>query len=164
MKPGTYKAYPKGLAVKQTENGKPYMRAYFEVQMNEGAKVLPWTGWLTPKANPYTLKNLFKIGLTAKSLRQLLAGAKGDECINTNDLVEVTVGHSTDKDGKKKFFEDGSPMVEVTFIGARSVESDKDALNSLDKNTLLGMMAKVEGREGGEQSNPSYQVATDFPF
>lgn len=166
MKVGTYKARPVNLAVKQTDSGKQFMKCLFEVKTDEGNQNLSWTGWLTPKAMPYTLKAMFKVGLTGRSLRDLLGGESGENCINTKTLVDVTVNKSTDQNGQVRTDDNGQAFYEVSFIGGPAMDSDQEALKKLDHRNLISQMMKIEETNNKTTTNyqTQQQMTADIPF
>lgn len=165
METGVFPATPTTCMIGESKSGKQFVKVLFNVKFKQGTKALSWSGWLTPKAIPYTLKAMFKVGLTSKTLTKLMNGEDGSKCINTHDDVDVTVQKQRDQEGGEVVNDKGEPYYEVSYIGGVSLESDQKALNNLDKNNILSTMMKMEETMGKTNTQFLTQFSTDdIPF
>lgn len=157
--PGIHTVTVTDHGVTTTKKGDPCVFAVF----SNGAK---WTGYLSEKAKPYTIKNLVTLGFAGNDLKELnYPGA-----IDSKHQVSITMENETWKN------DSGEEVVtcKVRWINKMPQKlSDKEAATVLDGMNLKALFAeerKDQGVEHKKTDKPATPLkgasltADDIPF
>lgn len=136
IKPGKYTARIVNYGIAETKAGDPVVKVLFEFEDEAGRRELTWTGFLTEKGAPITMKALLTCGLRGNDIAGLFEGVASG-LLDAESPVQIDVDLEPGLKDKSKFY----PTIKwVNRLGGASFGA---ALKPESKARLAGLRGAI---------------------